>query len=159
MTGDEPACAAAQYDVFMAQERARTAAEQERRRQCLSQRVTAEDLAEVEQQQIDEQSDDTAEEEFDPWINLLRTVETRAGVKVKYDSDGNREFRVASRYLLESVIGAEPQHCNYSYASIRLGKLMRKLGWTGPKLLRMEWGTEKRARGYSKAEIKEAKAA
>jgi hypothetical protein len=145
---------------WMAKEKARTAAEQDRRKQCLSERVTSEALAELEQQQAEEQIDGVPEEERDPWLNLLETVETRAGVKVIWDVNGNREFRVPTRYLIESVIGIAPEACNYSSASIRLGKLMRRLGWVGPKDMRLRRGTDKRARGYSKkAEVKEAKAA
>lgn len=147
--------AANSREAFLAAEQARVQAEQARRKQSLNQRVTAEALAELEEQQVAEQPGDA--EEFDPWVNLLKNVEARRGVKVVYDSDGNREYRIATRYLLETVIGAEPSHVNYSYASIRLGKLMRKLGWDGPKDLRMRVGNEKKARGYRKAA--EAKAA
>ena len=149
MSGDKPGSdALSRYEAFMAEEQARTAAEQARRRKYLSEtRVTSEALSQLEQHQADELSDDAPGQEFDPWLNLLKGVETRTGVRRVYDSDGNFEYRVRSRYLVTSVLGLDPERINGTSASHRLGRAMRALGWRGPRDFRD--GKEK-TKGYIK---------
>jgi hypothetical protein len=86
---------------------------------------------------------------FDPWENVLRTVETRSGVFEAVDSNGRREWRVRSRYLLTSVIGIAPERVNGSSQGTRLGVVMRRLNWIGPQYL--YFGNKQYAKGYRKS--------
>lgn len=83
----------------------------------------------------------------DPWEKLLRRVETRAGVVHGVDRDGKREWRVKSRYLLTEVIGIPPERASGAVHGCRLGVVMRKLGWTGPKDI---WFGAGHTKGYAK---------
>ena len=57
------------------------------------------------------------------------------------------EWRVRSCYLLTNVVGIAAERVNRAHHR-RLGTVMRKLGWAGPKNLR--FGAEQ-AKGYFKA--------
>jgi hypothetical protein len=87
----------------------------------------------------------------DPWADLLKNLEARpnAGRHIvqAVDPDGKPEWRVRSCYLLTNVVGIAAERANGAHHR-RLGTVMRKLGWTGPKNLR--FGAEQ-AKGYFKA--------
>src|SRR6516225_2496704 len=86
----------------------------------------------------------------DPWEDLLKNLEARpnAGRHIvqALDPDGKPEWRVRSCYLL-TMVGIAAERVNVVHHR-RLGTVMRKLGWTGPKNLR--FGAEQ-AKGYFKA--------
>jgi hypothetical protein len=87
----------------------------------------------------------------DPWADLLKNLEARpnAGRHIvqAVDPDGKPEWRVRSCYLLTNVVGIAAERANGAHHR-RLGAVMRKLGWAGPKNLR--FGAEQ-AKGYFKA--------
>ena len=87
----------------------------------------------------------------DPWEALLKNLlEARpnAGNNIvqAVDPDGKPEWRAQSCYLLTNVVGIAAERVNVVHHR-RLGTVMRKLGWTGPKNLR--FGAEQ-AKGYFK---------
>ena len=87
----------------------------------------------------------------DPWEALLKNLlEARpnAGNNIvqAVDPDGKTEWRVRSCYLL-TMVGIAAERINAAHQR-RLGTVMRKLGWAGPKNLR--FGAEQ-AKGYFKA--------
>ena len=86
----------------------------------------------------------------DPWADLLKNLEARPNtdrhIVQALDPDGKPEWRVRSCYLL-TVVGLAAERANAVHHR-RLGTVMRKLGWTGPKNLR--FGAEQ-AKGYFKA--------
>ena len=82
----------------------------------------------------------------DPWRHALAGVENMpdAPGRVERFSD---EIRVASGFLWNDVLGFEMKMADKRRLSRRLGRLMRWLGWDGPKPLRMG---EKILKGYAK---------
>ena len=87
----------------------------------------------------------------DPWEDLLKNLEASpdAGNNIvqAVDPDGKPEWRAQSCYLLTNVVGIAAERVNVVHQR-RLGTVMRKLGWAGPKNLR--FGAEQ-AKGYFKA--------
>ena len=87
----------------------------------------------------------------DPWEGLLKNLEARpnAGDNIVQaaDADGKPEWRVKSCYLLDTVLGLAAERISAVHQR-RLGAVMRKLGWTGPKNIRFGTG---QAKGYFKA--------
>lgn len=74
----------------------------------------------------------------DPWFDVLSGV---VGVRV-----GDFK-RVSTRGLAESHLQFLP-HQLQPYHTVRIGKVMRKLGWDGPKKIRLKKGEV--ARGYER---------
>jgi hypothetical protein len=143
MSDNHPARDVDRHEAFLAAEKAKAAAEQERRRQRLTKiRVTS--APKVEPPQITVLPDG---EVFDPWMNLLRGLEKRSGVARYFDADGNVELRVRTRHLLTAILCVDPERINGSSQGTRLGRCMRALGWRGPVDLR--FGGLK-GKGYAK---------
>jgi len=87
----------------------------------------------------------------DPWEDLLKNFEANPdagnGIVRAVDPDGKPEWRVKSCYLLDTVLGLAAERISAVHQR-RLGAVMRKLGWTGPKNIRFGTG---QAKGYFKA--------
>jgi hypothetical protein len=93
--------------------------------------------------------------ETDPWEDILADVDKRAklsarlaakrGEPVPYEETATSEQRIASSYLL-NVIGIMWKDWQ-PYHSTRIGAVMRKHGWAGPKPLRIAGSTVK---GYAR---------
>jgi hypothetical protein len=79
--------------------------------------------------------------------NLELKPDARHNITQAFDADGNPEWRVRSYYLLTNVVGIAPERVGAVHQR-RLGTVMRKLGWSGPK--NIKFGTEQ-AKGYSRA--------
>jgi putative DNA primase/helicase len=84
-----------------------------------------------------------AAERADPWRHVL------AGVEDMPDTPGkvariSSEIRIASGFLLDDVLGLDER---IQIDNLRLAKVMRWLGWDGPKPL---WMGEKVCKGYAK---------
>jgi len=97
--------------------------------------------------------------ELDPWEDILRDVATRAahsarncakhGDPLPYSvTDFRDEERIASSYLLSEIIGINAKDQTAQHGK-RVGTLMRKLGWEGPKKIRMSDGSE--CKGYARS--------
>jgi hypothetical protein len=82
--------------------------------------------------------------DYDPWDDKLAELETRAMVTIE-----GEEWRVASRDVLDYVLGADRQN---DVSAKRLVYTMRRLGWQGPKVF---WRNEMPIRGYTKPFPKE----
>src|SRR5215469_14970830 len=79
----------------------------------------------------------------DPWQDILAKVETMPNADGSIERvDG--EIRVASEFLLDGVLRFERARVKMG-DNRRLARVMRRLGWTGPKTLRMG---EKPVKGY-----------
>jgi hypothetical protein len=85
---------------------------------------------------------------WDSWEDVLKGLELkpdlRHNITQVFDRDGNPEWRVRSMYLLTKVIGIAPERVNVVH-QCRLGTVMRKLGWSGPKNI---WFGQEQAKGY-----------
>jgi predicted P-loop ATPase len=100
----------------------------------------------------------------DPWLDMLTNIAERAArherqrsenrlhdideaqaLGVVYANDGERE-RVTSQYVLGKVIGIPADRQTAEHGK-RLGAIMRKFGWDGPKAL---WIGDRTARGYER---------
>jgi Virulence-associated protein E len=81
-----------------------------------------------------------AREEHDPWDDTL-------GEAIGTVTEG--EERVSSRDLLETVLKFQPSRL-LDRDSKRLGRCMRRLGWDGPKTLRID---QKQAKGFSRRRL------
>ncbi len=82
----------------------------------------------------------------DPWQDILSVAEllpSAAGSVVRAD----REIRVASEFLLSGVLGFARAQVRSTDAK-RLAMVMKRLGWTGPKVMRIG---EKAVRAYAKS--------
>jgi hypothetical protein len=64
--------------------------------------------------------------------NLELRPDARHNITQAVDADGNTEWRVRSSYLLTHVIGIAPERAGAVHQR-RLGTVMRKMGWSGPK--------------------------
>jgi len=87
------------------------------------------------------QTEQQARLEDDPWTDILSDL---------HPSDLNQVagmVRVASSHLLEFSLGLEPNRQQQFHAK-RLAAVMRKLGWQGPALVKMEDGST--VRGYQR---------
>ncbi len=87
------------------------------------------------------QTEQEARLEDDPWVDVLSNPQP---------SDLNRVagmVRVASSHLLECPLGLEPNRQQQFHAK-RLAAVMRKLGWQGPALVKLEDGST--VRGYQR---------
>jgi predicted P-loop ATPase len=79
--------------------------------------------------------------EDDPWLDVLSEL---------HPSDSDQVagmVRVSSSRLLEFPLGLEPNRQQQFHAK-RLATVMRKLGWQGPALVKMEDGST--VRGYQR---------
>jgi len=54
-----------------------------------------------------------------------------------YDEPGDGSQRVASRFLLMKVLGIAPDRVTAEHGK-RIGRAMRKHGWTGPEPMRIK---------------------
>jgi hypothetical protein len=87
------------------------------------------------------QTEQQARLEDDPWTDILSDL---------HPSDLNQVagmVRVSSSHLLEFSLGLEPNRQQQFHAK-RLAAVMRKLGWQGPALVKMEDGST--VRGYQR---------
>ena len=87
------------------------------------------------------QTEQEARLEDDPWVDVLSNL---------HPSDLNQVsgmVRVPSSFLLEFPSGLEPNRQQQFHAK-RLAAVMRKLGWQGPALNKMEDGST--VRGYQR---------
>ena len=87
---------------------------------------------------------------FDPWENLLRGLEKRAGIFRMFDANGDVELRIRTRYILTNILCICPAHFNGQTQGVRLGRVMRKLGWRGPMDLRFG---KLKGKGYAKTKV------
>jgi hypothetical protein len=77
----------------------------------------------------------------DPWDDILTSV---AGHPCVNEETGAEEERVRSDELLKNYLEIPPGKTQNSDA-LRLNRVMRRLGWSGPKKLRFAEGSK---RGY-----------
>lgn len=77
--------------------------------------------------------------EDDPWLDTLAKIDSKAVGGFQ---------RVTSESIFTTHLGLEADR-QHQFQTKRVAGLMRKLGWTGPKLLRMPDG-DKPARGYER---------
>jgi predicted P-loop ATPase len=85
----------------------------------------------------------------DPWLATLSQIES--GWTFQIDGKFSREFgewRVASDWLLRERLDINPSILNSNHPK-RLAACMRKLGWTGPKNLKINGHADQK--GYTKA--------
>jgi predicted P-loop ATPase len=76
----------------------------------------------------------------DPWEDLIREKlaglhagNLRDGVSIDVDENGNRQWRVASSYLLGMYVLGIPVDRQATAVTKRLADVMRSLGWTKPE--------------------------
>jgi hypothetical protein len=84
----------------------------------------------------------------DPWIATLAQVERQVNI---IDGKFSREFgetRASSDWLLRDVLDINPNVINTTHPK-RLAACMRKLGWTGPKNLKINGRADQK--GYSRS--------
>jgi len=88
----------------------------------------------------------------DPWDDILVDTEKTSWAKLEKRMDGGMEWRIATRAALEHVLGlgAEKQS---DVAAKRLVFSLRRLGWDGPKAMKIG---DTVSRGYAKT-VKEVK--
>jgi predicted P-loop ATPase len=91
----------------------------------------------------------------DPWEDLIReklaglhTGKLRDGVSIDSDDNGNRQWRVASSYLLGMWVLNIPIDRQNNAVTKRLADVMRSLGWTKPEQTIRIGGNP--CRGYTK---------
>jgi predicted P-loop ATPase len=78
--------------------------------------------------------------EHDPWDDLLASV----GGAVYPNDDGGEEQRIATDELLKVYLAIPPDRMHNTHTT-RLKRVMRRLGWSGPKKL---WTGTAQKRGY-----------
>jgi len=81
----------------------------------------------------------TSRLETDPWEDILAGVKSKPALAGSIDREGG-EQRVSSNFLLTGMLhltGAKMR----GGEGRRLAKCMRKLGWWGPRSMRIEGGT------------------
>jgi predicted P-loop ATPase len=79
--------------------------------------------------------------EADPWDDVLSNL---TGETYPAPGGHGREERVATQHLLQRILGIPTERQNMAYER-RLAGAMRRLGWAGPKVMRMGGEPE---RGY-----------
>jgi len=79
----------------------------------------------------------------DPWEDMLAKIETTDNTNVER-VDG--EMRVTTEFLLEGMLRFNPAQVGMKDTK-RLARVMRRLGWKGPRALRMG---DKPVKGYVK---------
>jgi hypothetical protein len=84
----------------------------------------------------------------DPWVDRLKSLKPTPSadhsIIEAVDVDGQPEWRVKSCYLLDTVLGLAAERINSAHQR-RLGTVMRRLGWIGPKTI---WFRTRMAKGY-----------
>lgn len=85
---------------------------------------------------------------YDPWRDIVKRLSTKAQTREPYafETMADGEERVASHFIMATVLGIEEKHQNPELNK-RLGLVMRKEGWTGPKPVRIHGHV---VRGYSR---------
>jgi hypothetical protein len=81
----------------------------------------------------------TAQLETDPWEDILAGVKDRPALAGSIDWEGG-EQRVSSKFLLTGILYPNGRKMRGGEGR-RLAKCMRKLGWWGPRSMRIEGGT------------------
>ena len=107
--------------------------------------TTGESVALPEEFWIDARAERDKRTEIDPWEEILRDVSTIGAQDARtYAKRGDAlpfaikddEERIASSYLLSAIISI-PSKDQQPHHGKRVGEAMRKLGWSGPKPIRI----------------------
>ncbi|WP_298107417.1 virulence-associated E family protein [Bradyrhizobium sp.] len=106
---------------------------------------TGESIALPEEFWADARAERDKRTEIDPWEDALHDLSPHSGNRFYGVTDD--EERAASAWLLGEAIGIEPRNQQPAHG-MRLAKVMRKLGWSGPKLIRINRGEP--VKGYTR---------